>query len=46
MKKVVFILIPVYNDASSLEILLPNLEKLIEKNENLRFSICIVNDGS
>lgn len=46
MKKTVFILIPVYNDFTSLEILIKKLQELSANYSNARFSLIIVDDGS
>jgi polyisoprenyl-phosphate glycosyltransferase len=46
MKQSVIILIPVYNDLTSLETLIRNLEKVLAGHEERTYSLLIINDGS
>lgn len=46
IKKVVTILVPVYNEQDVLHIFYERLKKIIDKNEKYDFEILIVNDGS
>lgn len=46
MSEQITILIPVYNDGESLQVLLNNLTKTIKENQERTFSILVVDDGS
>ena len=46
MSEHITILIPVYNDGESLQVLLNNLAQTVKENKEKTFSILVVDDGS